>query len=584
MKHVRSVVVVAAVMAAAATGCGSPSSKRTTADDGRSAIATDKVIMDRDAKGPAKDAPGARKGGTITVYSQPTPNTFDPTDTYYVDANEIDKLIFRTPTQFDIRPNGDAVLVSDLTDLGTVSADKLTWTFRFQRGIKYADGSEVKVEDLAYAIKRSFAHDVYPNGPTYHMTYFKDGDPTKPGAYKGPYTSGDTYAGVETPDPGTLVIHLAQPFPDLPFYLSYPLFTPIPKAKDTRQDYKNKPMATGPYEFDSYTPGAQLKLKRNPHWDANTDPARHQYVDGWDFKFGEQDVKTQQQVLNSNGADANALNYQNIDASLVPQLTGAKAGQLLRGASPCHQMTQLDSRKIPLEVRKAIAVAYPYDQLWKASGFNDYGQQASSTIMPPSVPGYRAYQPLPGLSGKGAGDPAAAKKMLTDAGKLSFEVSWYYDNTKPLTQQTTQILSDALTAAGFTAKPIGVSTAELRGKIGDYNAPTNLGASPSGWCSDWPSGSSWFPVLFQTHSIADGQSIGMLSDKDLDARINAIAALPPDEAVGKWADLDREIMSRYVVLPRYYYKVAVVIGTNIGGALVDSTMGMPNYKSMFLKG
>lgn len=91
-------------------------------------------------------------------------------------------------------------------------------------------------------------------------------------------------------------------------------------------------------------------------------------------------------------------------------------------------------------------------------------------------------------------------------------------------------------------------------------------------------------MLFQTHSIADGQSIGMLTDKDLDARINAIAALPPDEAVGKWADLDREIMSRYVVLPRYYYKVAVVIGTNIGGALVDSTMGMPNYKSMFLKG
>ena len=83
----------------------------------------------------------------------------------------------------------------DLTDLGTVSADKLTWTFKMQPGIKYEDGTQVKVEDLAYAIKRSFAHDVYVNGPTYQIQYFKDGD-----KYKGPYKDGDTYAG--RGDPG----------------------------------------------------------------------------------------------------------------------------------------------------------------------------------------------------------------------------------------------------------------------------------------------------------------------------------------------------------------------------------------------
>ena len=42
-----------------------------------------------------------------------------------------------------------------------MSADKLTWTFKLQSGIKYEDGTAVKAEDLAYAIKRSFAHDVY---------------------------------------------------------------------------------------------------------------------------------------------------------------------------------------------------------------------------------------------------------------------------------------------------------------------------------------------------------------------------------------------------------------------------------------
>ena len=124
--------------------------------------------IDPTAKGPAAEVPGAKKGGTITVYSQSTPNTFDPTDIYYVDSNEIGKLLFRTPTQFAIR-DGKPVLVPDLTDLGTVSADKLTWTFKMQPGIKYEDGTEVKVDDLAYAIKRSFAHDVYANGPTYQL-------------------------------------------------------------------------------------------------------------------------------------------------------------------------------------------------------------------------------------------------------------------------------------------------------------------------------------------------------------------------------------------------------------------------------
>jgi len=182
-------VAATAAMALVLTGCSSPSDNtggNTNTDTGK--IDKQANAIDASAKGPAEEIAGAKKGGTITVTAQATPNTFDPTDIYYVDSNEIGKLPFRTPTQFDIR-DGVPTLVPDLTDLGTVSADKLSWTFKMQPGIKYEDGTEVKVEDLAYAIKRSFAHDVYVNGPTYQQQYFKDGD-----TYKGPYAGGDTYA------------------------------------------------------------------------------------------------------------------------------------------------------------------------------------------------------------------------------------------------------------------------------------------------------------------------------------------------------------------------------------------------------
>jgi peptide/nickel transport system substrate-binding protein len=572
-------VAVAAAIAVTlvGAGCSSPSQNNGGSPGPSAGIGTQTNALDPDAKGPAPDVPGFAKGGTITVYSQSTPNTFDPTDIYFVDSNEIGKLLFRTPTQFLIR-SGKPVLVPDLTDLGTVSADKLTWTFKMKTGIRYADGSEVKVDDLAYAIKRSFAHDLFANGPTYQLSYFKDGD-----TYKGPYASGDSYAGVETPDASTLVIHLVRPFGDLPFYLSFPMFTPIPKAKDTKENYKNAPLATGPYQFDQFTPGSELTLKKNPNWDPATDPARHQYPDAWDFKWASDDVKTQQQVLNSNGPDATAVNYANIDASLIPQLTGDKLKQLVRGDSPCNLVYQMDTRKIPLEVRKAIAKAHPSDQVWTASGLNDYIAERSSTILPPSVPGYTKYPPLPDLTGVGKGDPAGAKAMLEAAGKLGFELTWYYDNTKTIPQQVTQIRVDAYKAAGFNPKPIGVTTAELRSKTADYDAPVNMGQSPAGWCSDWPSGGSWFPVLFETHSISDGSSWGMLSDKALDAKIDAISDLPADQATPKWGDLDKEIMGQYVAIPRYYDKMAILVGTKIGGGEGDPTMGIPLFMNMFVK-
>ncbi|GGJ98008.1 ABC transporter [Pilimelia anulata] len=573
-------VTVAAVAATAlgAAGCGvqRPPSGANPATSAPPQIGVQTNSVDPDAKGPAREIPGARKGGILTVYGQTPPETFDPTAIYAVDSNEIGKLLFRTPTQFDIRA-GKPVLVPDLTDVGEVSDDKKTWTFTF-RGGKYEDGSPIRVEDLAYAIKRSFAHDIYPTGPTYQMSFFKDGK-----SYKGPYKErGAEYKGVEV-DGDKLVIKLGKAFSDLPFYLSFPMFTPIPEAKDSKQEYKNKPLATGPYKFDKYTPGSELTLARNDQWDANSDPVRHQYVDGWRFRWGQDAVKTQKQLLASNGDDSNGVSYTKADAQVLAEVTGARSAQLVKGDSPCNIGVQIDSRKVPLAVRRAIARAYPYDQVRKTSGLTDLTAERSSTVLPPSVPGYEKYTPVEDLDGIGQGDPDGARRMLEEADAVGFELSWYYDNQQPLPQQVSQVRADALKKAGFKVKPIGVATAELRAKKSDYTAPVNMGQGPAGWCSDWPTGGSWFPVLFRSQSVEEGQSWGMLAEKKLDKRINKLTKLPADESEKKWAELDEEIMEKYIFLPHYYDKTAIVQGTNVGGCEADPTMGMPFLPNMFLK-
>ena len=349
------------------------------------------------------------------------------------------------------------MLVPDLTDLGTTSADGLTWTFKLQPNIKYADGTPISVDDMAYAIKRSFAHDVLRRRPDVPADLLQGRRQVQ-----GPVQGRRTYDGVETQGTDTLIIHLAKKFPDLPYYMTFPMFTPIPQAKDTKQDYQNNPMTTGPYMFDSFTAGSELKLKKNPNWDPNTDPSRHQYLDGFDFKWGQDDVKTQQQVLNSSGPDASAINYGERGRARWCSRSRRQESQLVQGQSPCNIVWQLDSRKIPLEVRKAIATAWPYDPS---------GRRTVSTRTPPSGPARSCRRAFP-VTRSTPRSPASVapvrvtrprpSRQLTAAGKVGFEVSWYYDNTKPIPQQVSQVRADALTAAGFKVKAIGVSTADLR--------------------------------------------------------------------------------------------------------------------------
>ncbi len=126
--------------------------------------------------------------------------------------------------------------------------------------------------------------------------------------------------------------------------------------------------------------------------------------------------------------------------------------------------------------------------------------------------------------------------------------------------------------------------AKIRTLIGNQNAPVNIGKSPASWCSDWPSGTSWFPVLYKSDAIALGNSQGQLEDKKLDAEIDRVAALTPDEQLKEWPKVDKMIMTDYLPsVPLYYSANAFPVGKNIGHAVNDPTQGMPDFTTMFLK-
>ena len=264
---------------------------------------------------------------------------------------------------------------------------------------------------------------------------------------------------------------------------------------------------------------------KNPNWDPNTDPARHQYVDGYTFNFGGDTIKTQQAILASNGPDATTLNWEAIDAQFVDQVTGPKKSQFVSGPSSCTVGINLDTRKMPLPVRKALAVAYPFDDVRKAAGLTTMSAVPATTLIPPQVPGHLDYT-LPGLTGTGKGDPAAAKKMLADAGKTGFQLDFYYTNDDPIAQQTNLVRKQALEKAGFKVHDMGVPGKERRALIGDPKSPTNMLQGPGGWCFDWPSGDAIFPpTVASTVMKAGGTGWGNLSDAKIDSEIARISAM-----------------------------------------------------------
>ena len=182
-------------------------------------------------------------------------------------------------------------------------------------GLKYEDGTDVKAEDVAYAIARSFAIEELPDGPTYQLQFFLDGD-----TYKGPYKDKTPYKGVEV-NGNDITIKMSRPFPEMDYYASFPVFTGIPEAKDTGSEYGNHPLATGPYMFADYKPGTSLTLVKNPNWDPATDPGRIQSVDTWEFKFGEDTAKMENTILSDQGEGQTTVTYDNVTPPTYKRIT-----------------------------------------------------------------------------------------------------------------------------------------------------------------------------------------------------------------------------------------------------------------------
>jgi peptide/nickel transport system substrate-binding protein len=528
-------------------------------------------------------------GGTLNYGTTNTPDSSDPGNTYYAFMWNFSRLYASPLLTYNPKPGAAGLqLVPDLaTGLGQVSDNGLTWTYHIKPGMKLSDGEPITTAQIKYAVERSnFAKDVLPNGPNYFAQYLAGAS-----SYQGPYKdkSPGGLSSIETPDDTTIVFHLSQPFADFDYLVANPQTAPVPQGKDTGANYQTDPVSSGPYMFKpgSFNPNTGFTLAKNPNWKQSDTPTVLQGADQINFTYNISSDDLDNRLLNgSMDVDAYGTGVQTAarakilsNATLKKNADAAPSGFLWYLPIDTQVITNVDCRK-------AIEYAADKTLFQNAYGGAEAGGDIASTVLPPSVVGYQAFDDYEATTQPG-GDLAKAKDELAKCGQpngFTFNIAARSDRPKEV--QVAQALQQSL------AK-IGIKTDILQYPTGDYTTSNagspafmqqhNIGMATYGWQADWPEGFGFLSQIADGRAIkqAGNSNIEMLSDPQVNSLLDqAAASEDANKRNAIYGQIDKIMMGQADILPELYAKSLLYRGSDLTNVFVSEAYGMYDYSQI----
>ncbi|MBB3454960.1 peptide/nickel transport system substrate-binding protein [Rhizobium sp. BK313] len=254
-----------------------------------------------------------------------------------------------------------------LAESWQASADGTAITFKLKSGKTFHDGTPFNAD----AVKFLFDTILDPNSAS----------PSK--GIIGPLQK------VDAPDDTTVVFHFSKPFAPFINLLgqSYFGFNSPTAVKAAGSAYARHPVGTGPFMFDSWTPGTKIELVRNPNFKQFRPDAANQglpYLDGITLN-----------VMTEEGVVTSALQTQELDAAqltadAVKPLTDDPQYAIINDQHAKNLMfMEFDYKKAPFDdkaFREAISYAIDRDSVLAAA----FGGNGTIALGPLSrgIPGY----------------------------------------------------------------------------------------------------------------------------------------------------------------------------------------------------
>jgi peptide/nickel transport system substrate-binding protein len=563
MKYPSRVLALAVLISMAATGCAASQGQPGTTKTSGSATELAAAVV----------KPGfTTKGGNINVLMSSDFQTLDPGNSNYVQTANVGQLYYRTLTMAKETAGQPPTIVPDLaTDTGKVSADGLTWTFTLRDGVEFEDGRPITSADVKYGIERTFAQDVYTQAPQ-ELNSALDA-----AGYKGPYKDpAAVLQAVETPDQRTVVFHLKRPFAEFPALASRSNTAPVPQDKDTKLDYTNHPVSSGPYMVESYNRGKSLKLVRNPHWDAATDPNRTALPDTFSFSLSTSQATISQQLLAN--ADTNAITLDSngaLQTSDSAKLADAQVkDRVASGLLGCNDVLSLNTQKIQdPDVRKAIALALDRQSILVQYGGRRFGE-LTQTPLNDKMRGYVAQELEIDPSGKPKLDEA---KKLLEGKTYPKSLTFGYANNRDAYKNTGTVVQENLKALGIDVQLVPIPAPNYYSVMASEQLP-DIGRS--GWCGGADPASirtSADPILGPNN---DGTTYGFSNtSRYFDPEVSKAmfelrdTAGSSEELGKKWSEEFGKALKTYPIIPLVRSHTNSVVGSNIRNAQVGYFFG-----------
>jgi peptide/nickel transport system substrate-binding protein len=531
---------------------------------------------------------------TLSFGLSSTPDSTDPGNTYYAFMWNFSRLYTMPLMTYKSCPGTCGLqVVPDLaTGPGAVSSNGLTWTYHIQPNVKFEDGSTVTSADVKYAVERTFDRSLYPLGPSYYQLLLAPQTPPYPGPYKDRAKNIMGLKAVQTPNPTTIVFHLAKPFADFNYITAIPQSAPVPPNKDTGANYQLHPISTGPYKFQSYALNKELTLVPNKFWNPATDPNAKQLVGKITLTMN----------MNANDIDNRLLAGDlDVDAAGTGVQAAARAKILASSTLKANADDPISgflwyayiNTKVPpltnVHCREAIEYAANHTNQQTAYGGPYAGGAIASTVSPPNVIGHKSFD-LYGALSHPNGWPAMAKAQLKLCGHPNgFTTGITYRSDRPRGVAPPTALQQALSQVGIKTTlhgyPTGTYYADFAG-VPKYTELHDLGIAFGGWAPDFPDGYGFFDFITagDTISPSGNYNVEQLNDPVVNNDLNAMAstnnATVRNSYTGK---IDMQVMKDAGILPEVYAKSLLYRDPNLTNVFVESYYGMYDYAMLGLK-
>lgn len=525
--------------------------------------------------------PSSVRGGTITMAASNDFDSLDPGNTYYSYTWSLSRLYARTLVTYKPAPGAASrQLVPDLaTSLGSPSGDMKTWTYHLRTGLKFEDGTPITSQDVKYAIARSsFGSDVLGLGPTTYFATLLAGA----AGYKGPYKDKNLadLSGVETPDAYTLVFHLTKPMAEFDYLAALPSTAPVPAAKDTGKDYGNRPISSGPYKFENYTPHQSLSLVRNAAWDPATDPVRKALPDRIQITIGSNTSTVDSELL-AGSADLDVTGS-SLDSTSQSKATRANTDTPFTGMA---RFATISTKVPPLDnvhCRKAVEYAVDRSAQLTIYGGTTAGE-VSTHVLPPVIAGSQPYAPY----GSGRADLAGAKQELAACGKPSgFATNLATRSDRPKDIAQAEGLQAELAKAGITVAIKTYTPSDYYTKITGVPAKVHqdgLGILLYAWQADYPSGGGFLSALVDGRMITNtgNSNLSELNDSVVNNLLDQAAATSDGtQRDAVYAKADQTVLSDAAIVPLINAKAFLYRSPRLTNVYFSQAYGTYDYVSL----